>query len=78
MLNKPSFAYSGFLAPPDAYSDMNNAYIDSIEENRTDKLVREKFDEEYINFKKAMVSKSPIDVFESCYKIAAMEDVYQT
>lgn len=59
-----------------SYSDMNKAYVDSIEENRTDKLVREKFDEEYINFKKAMVSKSPIDVFESCYKIAAMEDVY--
>ena len=58
------------------YSDMNKAYVDSIEENRTDKLVREKFDEEYINFKKAMVSKSPIDVFELCYKIAAMEDVY--
>ena len=55
---------------------MNKAYVDSIDENRTDKLVREKFDEEYINFKKAMVSKSPIDVFESCYKIAAMEDVY--
>ena len=59
-----------------SYSDMNKAYVNSIEENRTDKLVREKFDEEYINFKKAMVSKSPIDVFESCYKIAAMEDVY--
>ena len=59
-----------------SYSDMNKAYVDSIEENRTDKLVREKFDEEYINFKKAMVSKSSLDVFESCYKIAAMEDVY--
>lgn len=59
-----------------SYRDMNKAYIDSIEEDRTDKLVREKFDEEYSNFKKAMVSKSSIDVFESCYKIAAMEDVY--
>ena len=37
---------------------------------------KEKFDEEYIHFKEAMVSKSSLEVFESCYKIAAMEDVY--
>lgn len=70
------FSDEWMIAEGLSYSDMNKAYIDSIEEDRTDKLVREKFDEEYSNFKEAMVSKSSIDVFESCYKIAAMEDVY--
>ena len=59
-----------------SYCDINKSYSDSVEENRTDKLVREKFAEEYNNFKEAMVSKSSLDVFKSCYKIAAMEDVY--
>ena len=70
------FSDEWMIAEGLSYSDMNKAYVDSIEEDRTDKLVREKFDEEYINFKEAMVSKSSLDVFESCYKIAAMEDVY--
>lgn len=70
------FSDEWMIAEGLSYSDMNKAYIDSVEEDRTDKLVREKFDEEYIHFKEAMVSKSSIDVFESCYKIAAMEDVY--
>ena len=70
------FSDEWMIAEGLSYNDMNKKYIDSIEEDRTDKLIREKFDEEYINFKEAMVSKSPVDVFESCYKIAAMEDVY--
>lgn len=70
------FSDEWMIAEELSYIDMNKAYINSIEEDRTDKLVREKFDEEYSHFKEAMVSKSSLDVFESCYKIAAMEDVY--
>ena len=73
---KRSFSDNCIIQEAISFCDMNKSYAVSVEEDRKDKLVREKFDEEYINFKEAMVSKSSLDVFESCYKIAAMEDVY--
>lgn len=59
-----------------SYCDINKQYIHSVEDERTDKLVHEKFDKEYNKFREAVVSKSSSDVFESCYTIAAMRDVY--
>ena len=73
---KRNFSDNCIIQETMSFCDMNKSYTVSVEEDRKDKLVREKFDEEYINFKEAMVSKSSLDVFESCYKIAAMEDVY--
>lgn len=73
---KRNFSDNCIIQEAMSFCDMNKSYTVSVEEDRKDKLVREKFDEEYINFKEAMVSKSSLDVFESCYKIAAMEDVY--
>ena len=73
---KRNFSDNCIIQEAMSFCDMNKSYAVSVEEDRKDKLVREKFDEEYINFKETMVSKSSLDVFESCYKIAAMEDVY--
>ena len=73
---KRNFSDNCIIQEAISFCDMNKSYAVSVEEDRKDKLVREKFDEEYINFKEAMASKSSLEVFESCYKIAAMEDVY--
>lgn len=58
------------------YSEALAAYRNaSLADERTDKA-RNVLLQQYNAFKDEMLSKEPKDIFEACYKISAVEDVY--
>lgn len=59
-----------------SYQDAHEAYLNQIQSDmRTDKA-RAILLRQYNDFKDEMLTRSPEDIFESCYKISAVEDVY--
>lgn len=58
------------------YTDaLNNFKIGVARDEKADK-VGDILERQYMDFKGEMLNKSPEDIYDSCYKIVAVEDVY--
>lgn len=58
-----------------SYREAYKSYIEQSEVDEREKKFREKVLKQYNEFKDKILEKSPEDIFEACYRIAAIEDV---
>ncbi len=59
-----------------SYCDANRAFQDMEKTLGHNAEAMAVLDQQYLAFKNEMLSKSPKELFESCFRIAAVEDVY--
>ena len=59
-----------------SYCDANRAFQDMEKMLGHNAEAMALLDQQYLAFKNEMLSKSPKELFESCFRIAAVEDVY--
>lgn len=59
-----------------SYRDARSFYNKKVAETQRYDKALEILEKQYLEYKDEMLQNSPEDIFEACYKIAAVEDVY--